>query len=270
MKKRYGILACPAKHSLSPVMHNAAFKHLSMDAVYEVFEIEGKDLDSFMNNFRESDIFGLSVSLPYKEEILNYMDKIDDDALRIGAVNTVVKKDDGTLWGYNTDWIGALESVKEVYGSPEESISVVLGAGGAARATVYGLLSEGSHVWVKNRTKEKADKMAIEFAELFDSEIHSDEWGHQGTGDILVNATSVWHEKVEELPYFCDSDYVECFDTVVDLSYNPLITPLLRVAKNLGKKIVTGDRMLLLQGVKQFELWTGKKAPLDVMERALK
>ena len=270
MKKRYGILAYPAKHSLSPVIHNKAFEHLDIDASYEVFEVDEKSLDSFMKKLRDGDICGVSVSLPYKEKILEYLDEIDDDALRIGAVNTIVKKDDGVLCGYNTDWIGAVEAIKEVYGSLEESISVVAGAGGAARATVYGLLKEGSHVWVQNRTREKADKMAIEFAELFESEIHSDDWEQQGTGDILVNATSIWHQKKDEMPYFCDPEYVECFDTVMDLSYTPLMTPLLRIAKNLGKKIVSGDRMLLFQAAKQFELWTCKKPPFEVMESALK
>ncbi len=268
MVKQYGILAYPAKHSLSPVMHNAGFDKLGINARYNFFEVREKDLEDFIKNLAENNIFGFSVSLPYKEKILDYIDKIDKDAEKIGAVNTVVRKGK-FLYGYNTDHLGVSLALKESYGDLRESISVVLGAGGAARAAAYGLLAEGGHVWIQNRTREKADKIAVEFAELFDSEIHSDEWGTQGTGDILVHATSMWHKEPDSMPFFCEPEYVECFDTVMDLSYTPPVTPLLRIANKLRRTVISGDRMLLWQGAKQFELWTGKEAPFEVMEGAL-
>lgn len=268
MTKQYGILANPAKHSVSPVMHNAAFEDLGIDAKYNVFEIEEKELGDFMKNLKENNVYGLSVSLPYKEKILKYIDTIDDDAKKIGAVNTVIRKNN-SLYGYNTDHFGVASALKETYGDLRESISVVIGAGGAARAAAYGLLMAGGHVWIQNRSKEKADKIAVDFAELFDSEIHSDEWGAQGTGDILIHATSLWHNDPPSMPFFCEPEYIECFDTVMDLSYTPLITPLLRISDKLKRHIVPGDRMLLWQGVKQFELWTGKEAPFEAMEDAL-
>lgn len=268
MVKQYGILANPAKHSLSPVMHNAGFEKLGINASYDFFELEENELDDFIKNLAENNIFGFSVSLPYKEKILDYIDKIDKDAEKIGAVNTVVRKGK-ILHGYNTDHLGVSLALKEAYGDLRESISVIIGAGGSARAAAYGLLGEGSHVWIQNRTREKADKIAVEFAELFDSEIHSDEWGIQGTGDILIHATSMWHKEPNNMPFFCEPEYVECFDTVMELSYTPPVTPLLRIANKLGRTVISGERMLLWQGVKQFELWTGKEAPFEVMEDAL-
>ncbi|MBI2634319.1 shikimate dehydrogenase [Candidatus Peregrinibacteria bacterium] len=205
--KKYGILGFPAKHSLSPAVHNAAFKKLKINAKFEIFEVEGKGLKSFFEKVREEPIYGLSVTAPYKETVIDYLDEIDEDARRIGAVNTVVNRD-GVLLGYNTDFIGSnmalMEAMPEVP-TGDNSVSVVFGAGGAARAVCYGLLKMGTNVWVVNRHKEKADQIAIEFAEMFEAEIHSGEWKELGTGDILVNTTSMWLNKdpyLKKLPSF--------------------------------------------------------------------
>ncbi|MEK7085463.1 MAG: shikimate dehydrogenase, partial [Patescibacteria group bacterium] len=226
-------------------------------------------------------IGGFSVSLPYKELIVDYLDDVDDDAMRIGAVNTVVNKN-GALFGYNTDFIGATRALTGIRGGLKGKVVVILGAGGVARAIAYGLLAEGADVWIKNRTRPKADRIAVEFAEMFDSEIHSDDWDNWQTGDILINATSFWLENKDlgatELPDFCDESFVKDFETVMDVGYNshmknfpdPLMTPLLLVAKEVGCKVITGDKMLLYQAAEQFKLWTGKKAPMEVMSRALK
>ncbi|MBI5754249.1 shikimate dehydrogenase [Candidatus Peregrinibacteria bacterium] len=275
--KRYGILANPAKHSLSPVMHNAAFKALHMRAHYEIFEVPENELAKFMKFVRNEPIEGLSVSLPYKEKVMQYLDKINKEALKIGSVNTIVNSE-GFLYGFNTDYLASNKALfidmKGRHVPTKDPIAVVIGAGGAARAVCYGLLKMGIHVWVANRTKEKADAIAIEFAEMFnEAEIHSNDLNDLKTGDILINTTSIWTKepkiRIQNLPYFCSSEYVRKFKLVMDLCYNPLETPLIKAAKRIGIEYVTGDKMLLYQAVDQFELWTGKKPPVEVMRDAL-
>lgn len=266
--KQYGILAYPAKHSLSPVMHNAAFKALGIDAEYRIFEVADYELASFMENVKIEPVSGLSISLPYKEVIVNFLNHVDEDAKKIAAVNTIVNNG-GSLRGYNTDYLGVVAALKEAYGSLEGKKVVVIGAGGSARAAIYGLLKEGASVWIKNRTRKKADMIAVEFAELFDAEIHSQDWNDLVTGNILIHSTSIWHERPEEIPSFCDLDYVNNFEVVMEVAYLPLMTPLLKVAAGLGKKVISGDKMLLYQAVEQFKLWTGQEAPVEVMREAL-
>lgn len=281
MAKKYGILAYPVGHTLSPAMHNAAFQAMKIKAEYEPYEIVETDLADFMKMVR-NDLAGLSVSLPYKEIVIKYLDEIDDHARKIGAVNTIVNNN-GSLIGYNTDFLGSNRAITEVINGPDPKgmIAVVIGAGGAARAIAYGLLSLGVNVWIKNRTKSKADAIAVELAELFDAEIHSEEWDNWQTGDILINATSFWIQNpevdVKNLPKFCDENFLKGFKVVMDINYNvhlknfpdPLMTPLLVKAEELGLKIVCGDKMLLYQAAEQFKLWTGKEAPMEIMRRCV-
>lgn len=279
MIKKYGILAYPARHSLSPVMHNAAFKAMKMNAKYSAFEVAEKDLDVFFKIVRSEPIDGLSVSLPYKEKVIPYLDRIDDDARKIGAVNTIINID-GLLAGFNTDFLASSKAIFSDLGPKDhiprkDPVAVVIGAGGAARAVCYGLLKMGVHVWVGNRTKSKADGIAIEFAEMFtDVEIHSVPMDDLGSGDFLVNTSSIWtldsEAGVAELPYFCTPQYVKHFKVVMDICYRPLETPLIQAARLAGKHAITGDKMLLYQALDQFQLFTGEKAPVGIMRKALK
>ncbi len=274
--KRYGILANPAKHSLSPAIHNAAFKKLHMQAQYEIFEIPENELAKFIKSVRNQTIEGLSVSLPYKESVMQYLDKVDKDAMKIGAVNTIINKE-GFLHGFNTDYVASNKALfldQKVIDIEKKSLAIVIGGGGAARAVCYGLLKLGMNVVVANRTKEKADAIAMEFAEIFHkSEIHSSSLYQLRTGDILINTSSIWTKAPEFgagiLPDFCKPEYVRDFQLVMDISYKPLETPLIKTAKRMGKAFITGDKMLLYQAIDQFEFWTGKKAPEDVMREAL-
>ncbi|MFH1284719.1 MAG: shikimate dehydrogenase [Candidatus Peregrinibacteria bacterium] len=272
--KQYGILAYPAGHSLSPAMHNAAFKALGIDAQYGVFEIPEDGLAEFMEQVKHEPVDGLSVSLPYKEAVIKCLDFLDEDAEKIGAVNTVLNKG-GFLWGYNTDFSGAVRAMAEGAGSLSGKTVVVLGAGGAARAIAYGLLKDSARVFIKNRTIEKADKIAAEFSGMFGTEVISIPWDDNRGGDILINATSVWanNPNPEELPDFCHKDFVGSFGVVMDISYGKggegFLTPLLKIAESLGKTVIAGDKMLLYQAVEQFKIWTGKEAPLEVMRTAL-
>ena len=274
--KKYGILANPAKHSLSPAVHNAAFKVLHMKAQYEIFEVPENELGKFMKSVRNQPIEGLSVSLPYKESVMQYLDKIDKDAVKIGAVNTIMNKE-GFLYGFNTDYVASNKALfldQEVVDIEKNLTAIVIGGGGAAKAVCYGLLKLGINVVVANRTRSKADAIAIKFAEMFqESEIHSSGLDKLRTGDILINTSSAWMKepgvRADALPDFCKPDYVRNFKLVMDICYNPLETPLIKVAKRVGKEFITGDKMLLYQALDQFELWTGKKAPVEVMREAL-
>ncbi|MEK7672797.1 MAG: shikimate dehydrogenase [Patescibacteria group bacterium] len=273
--KKYGILAYPAKHSLSPVMHNAAFKELGIEAEYEIFEIAEDGLAEFFERVRNEPISGLSVSLPYKETIMEFLDEVDENAANVGAVNTVLNRD-GKLYGFNTDYLGAIEALKESVGQLSGKSAVIMGAGGTARAIIYGLLKEGVDVRaILNRNQEKALNMTEDFYKLFEKKIEIGELGpvNRPEADILIQATSIWTLNPditeEEIKKFCPKEYLEKFEVVMDVVYKPLITPVLDMANELGLTTITAEKMLLYQAVEQFKLWTKKEAPVDVMRRAL-
>ena len=258
--KEYGILAYPAGHSLSPVMHNAAFKEMGIDAQYRVYEIPESEFGEFLETVKHQPISGLSVSLPYKETILSHLNKLDSAAKKIGACNTV-HNDGGFLYGYNTDHVGAVASIEEKVGKLDGAKVCVLGAGGAARAIVYGLIERGAEVSIINRSEEKAHQLAEEFgANVGDFT--------QG-GDILVQTTSIWINGENDATKLAPRDFVNGFDTVMDIVYKPLKTPLLAMAEDLEKQVITGEKMLLYQAAEQFKIWTGEEAPIEVMSEAL-
>jgi len=274
MTNTYGILAYPAGHSLSPVVHNAAFKALGIDAQYGVFEIPDTELSAFIENARHEPISGLSVSLPYKEDILRYIDVMDEDAKKIGAVNTVVNKS-GFLYGYNTDFVGAAEALREVFSDLKNVNAVIFGAGGAARAVIYGILKNGGKVsCIINRTKENAEKLANEFSEMFGVEIVgiglTDE---KKEGNVFINTSSIWtlnkNMDFSEIGKYFSDEYLKNFECFMEIAYNPLITPLIKKAQELGIEYITGDKMFLHQAVKQFEIFISEKAPIDVMKQTL-
>lgn len=271
---QYGILAFPAKHSLSPAMFNEAFKAIGLDAEYEVFEIPREGLAGFMERVKSEPIEGLSVSLPHKESVLDDLDEVDEDARRIGAVNTIVNKG-GILHGYNTDFIGSNRALEEIAGKLRGKRVVVVGAGGASRAVLYGLLKEEAFVSIYNRSEEKAHKLALEFGEMFGAKIESGDLAamQRSSGEVLVQTSSIWtlnpDMSLKDIGDLFPISFVGSFDVVMDIVYKPLITPLLAVAQGLGKTIVTGEKMLLYQAIEQFKIWTGKDAPETVMKSSL-
>ena len=272
MTKQYGILAYPAKHSLSPAVQNAAFSHLGIDAQFGIFEIQENELPAFMEQVRNDPISGMSVSSPHKEVIMNYMNEVNEDAKKIGAVNTVVNRG-GFLYGYNTDFIGAVKALIDVLESLKDKKFVVIGAGGAARAVVYGILKEGGIVEIYNRTSGKAKELADYFGKMFGADIKSGDLGEMlsATGDALIQTTSIWITKpgssVEDL---FPRDFVKNFKVVMDMVHKPLITPVLAAASYYGISIICCDKMFLYQAFEQFKLWTGKEPPREVMEVELK
>jgi len=283
MTKQYGLLAFPAKHSLSPEIHGAAFKALNIDAQYGLFEIPENELDDFVKQVKTDLIAGLSVSLPYKEVMINHLSEINEDAKKIGAINTVINRS-GALYWYNTDFIGSNMALEEAIGNLKGKRVVILGAGGAARAIIYGLLKKGAKVvGILNRTLETAESLAKEFSNMFNVQIQPSSSENLdlklpfkddlGDDAILIQTTSIWTTNSdisdEDAKKFCPPEYVNLFSTVMDIIYRPRITPLLKIAENLDKKIITGDKMFLYQAAEQFKLWTEKEAPLEVMRKVL-
>lgn len=258
--KLYGIIGKPVGHSLSPAMHNAAFQHKGINAVYLAFETGSPE--KAVDAVRTIGIKGLSVTVPHKESIMPFLDEIDKTAKRIGAVNTV-RNSNGVLSGTNTDWIGAVKALKAVIDLENTEVTV-LGAGGSARAVIFGLLKEKAKVHIANRTKEKAGRLAEEFGCSFSG--LDDLSGINGA--ILVNTTSVGMGELRGISPV-PKQLLKQFSVVMDIVYGKEKTRLLQDAEEFGCIIVEGIEMLLHQAAAQFEFWTGKKAPFDAMRKAL-
>jgi len=255
----YGILGRPVAHSLSPAMHNAAFRELGINAVYVAFTVA--DLAQAVAGLRGLQIRGVSVTIPFKEEIIPLLDEVDPQATRIGAVNTVVSRD-GRLVGHNTDWLGALIALEEQTEIAGKRV-LILGAGGASRAIAFAILEKGGHAAVTDMEKDKAlalsRQMWVEVVALD----HLDQY----PADILINATPVGMEpRSGDIPI--DPTLLSRFQVVMDIVYKPLETRLLQEAKSQGCQVIDGLRMLIHQATEQFTLWTGRPAPLEVMTRA--
>jgi shikimate dehydrogenase len=263
MTQRYGIVAHPVGHSLSPTMHNAAFKALGIEATYEAFDIAPDSLGAFVNEQKE--IAGLSVSLPHKTAIIEHLDGIDQTSQRIGAVNTVYKKD-GQTWGTNTDAPGFLNALKAVVPELKDKRVMVIGAGGAARAVLSVLVDEVNSVTVINRTVPTGVSLAKEFNCRYGGKIED---LTTETPDIIVNTTSVGLEGREE-PKLVPDDFLESDMVIFDIVYRREgETQLIQKSKAAGAMTINGKAMLLEQGILQFELWTGQPAPREIMVQAL-
>jgi shikimate dehydrogenase len=257
--KIYGILGRPVTHSLSPAMHNAAFRELGINAVYVPFPVT--DLPQAVAGLRGLDIAGASVTIPFKEEIIPLIDELDPQAARMGAVNTVINRE-GRLFGYNTDWRGAVTALKTQTIITGEHF-LLLGAGGAARAIAFGILENGGSVTLTDLDAPRAEalvrELAVEAIPLNALE--------QCPASILINATPVgMAPDLEGLPL--DPDLLGRFTLVMDIVYRPLLTRLLREAQAHGSRTIDGLQMLIHQATAQFELWTGQAAPLETMSQA--
>ncbi|MBN2096039.1 shikimate dehydrogenase [Candidatus Peregrinibacteria bacterium] len=265
MNKIYGIVGHPVAHSLSPAMHNAAIRHLKIDAEYRLFDIDPDHPDDLANFCYETDlnnIGGFSVTMPYKEEIMAYMDHYDPLAKIVGSVNTVVNEN-SKLIGYNTDAAGSMQALRKKTDISGKK-ALVMGAGGAAKAIVYSLKEYGADVFIFNRTQEKAEALADEF----DVETIEFRQIPQANFDIIVNATPVGSlPRCEET--LLNAGQIPSHAVVMDLITCPIETQLLKEAEKASATPISGERMLLHQAVGQFELWFGKKAPVEVMEKAL-
>jgi shikimate dehydrogenase len=261
----YGLLGNPVGHSLSPPMHEAAYEALGLDARYVTFEPAPPDLGAALSGAAALGIRGLNVTIPFKQDVLEHVDP-DDIAARIGAVNTIDLSGEGGPTGHNTDAAGAVRALRE-HDVALEGRTVVVGAGGAGRAVAFALADEGMRVDVANRTVERARDLADDVpgagGHALDAlpELVAD-------ADVLVNATSVGMEAPDESPVPADALHGDL--AVLDAVYEPLDTKLLRDARAAGARTVDGAWMLLFQGVAAVERWTGREAPVEAMNEALR
>jgi len=255
----YGILGRPVTHSLSPAMHNAAFGHLGINAVYVAFPVT--TLPQAVAGLRGLALGGVSVTIPFKEEIIPLIDELDPQAAKIGAVNTIVNRD-GRLTGYNTDWLGAVAALKAKISLKDRHV-LILGAGGASRAIVYGIIAEGGRVTLTDVDQPRAAALVKDLGgETIPLDALAD-----CPATVLVNATPVgMAPDIDGIPIA--PDLLGRFEVVMDIVYQPLATRLLKEAQARGCATLDGLQMLIHQATAQFELWTGRPAPLEIMAQA--
>ncbi len=267
-----GVIGDPIEHTMSPVMHNAAFKNKGADYVYLPFRVKEKELGKAIDGMRALNIRGLNVTIPHKVAVIQFLDELDPLADKIGAVNTIVN-DDGVLRGYNTDATGFIQNLLERGIEPRGKNVVILGAGGVSRAVSFILADRGSHLVILNRLLELdwAKELAGRILQIFNKEVNALELNRRNlTGalaeaDILVNATSVgMTPNVDQTPVA--PDLLKPGLVVFDIVYNPIKTRLRKEAEAAGAKTIGGLDMLVWQGALAFEKWTGVKAPVELMK----
>ena len=269
-----GVIGWPIEHSVSPPMHNAAFRALGLDWCYVPLPVEPGKVSGVLQAIRTLGMRGINATVPHKQSLLSLVDELTPAARAIGAVNTVVVREDGCL-GHNTDAQGFLRALRESDFEPEGCSALVLGAGGASRAVVYALVSVGAHVTVLNRTSEKARALATDFgpvnpeAYLESGALDAETVAQVATDlDLVVNTTplGMWpHTDATVWPAGVGLPSGALF---YDLVYNPRETLLMRQAKEAGSRAVDGLGMLVHQGAEAFALWTGQEPPVDIMYRA--
>lgn len=256
----YGIMGNPVRHSMSPAMHNAAFAHAGLNKVYVPFPVQ--DVAAALKGFRALGVRGASVTIPHKQTVIPFLDEIDPVAAKIGAVNTL-KIDKEIIHGSNTDWLGANRALEELTDLTGKRI-LLLGAGGSARAIGFGLLEAQANLTLASRTpssgKSLASQLGCEWLPLSEA--------GNTQGDILINATSAGMNPEPGFSPFPAAG-LHNFDIVMDIVYSPLKTRLLQEGETAGCQTINGLNMLLFQGAAQFELWTGQKAPLEIMRSQL-
>ena len=267
-----GIIGDPIEHSMSPVMHNAAFEALGLDYAYLPFRVRREELPEAIAGIRALNLVGLNVTLPHKVSVIPLLDRLDAMAERMGAVNTIVNEN-GVLAGYNTDAPGFLQALLSKGIEPEGKNIVILGAGGAAKGISFILAEAGANLVILNRTISRAEELASQIAQYYHRKLEamtlSEESLKQALNgaDVLVNTTSMGMVPgVDQTPV--PAKLLKSDMTVFDIVYNPLETRLLREAKAAGARTIDGLDMLVWQGVLAFEKFTGQKAPFEIMKGA--
>ena len=270
-----GIIGDPIEHTMSPAMHNAAFETLGLDYVYIPFKVKSLELKKAVEGIRGLNLRGVNVTIPHKVAVMQFLDRIEPLAEKIGAVNTIVN-DGGILTGYNTDATGFLQTLHDRNVEPAEKKVLLLGAGGAARAVSHILTREKAQLTILNRKQELswAEDLAARLSRNYKADVKAGELTSENlkkainTADLLVNATSLgMSPDADETPG--PADLLHANLTVFDIMYNPLPTRLLREAAATGAKTIDGLEMLVRQGAASFEIWTTIKPPVDVMRQAV-
>jgi shikimate dehydrogenase len=268
----YALIGDPVEHSLSPLIQNAAFHSAGIDAVYIVLRVRSPDLKDAIRGLRALNVRGFNVTTPHKTRIVRYVDRLDEAAAEIGSVNTVVVRE-GRFHGYNTDGIGALRALEEAGAKLEEQTVLHLGVGGAGRAIAYSLAQHAKAIRLMNRTLPKAKRLERLLRKRFGVEVTSSRLSRANINaslteaDIIVNASSMGMQGKPELPI--EQGQLNQNQLVFDIVYNPLETRLLKLARQAGAGTINGLELLLHQGARSFEIWTGKTAPVLEMRHAI-
>lgn len=262
--KIIGIFGDPIEHTLSPLIHNEAFSYLGLDYCYVAFNVKKDKLKEATEAIRALNIRGVNITVPHKETVIQYIDEVSDEAKNIGAVNTILNNE-GILKGFNTDVNGFILSLKDEGISIKNKNFLILGAGGAAKAIVYGILKEGGKVYIYNRTPSKASAIKEKFKKFGFIEIVEMDKSVTEKIDVIVNATSLGLKKDDPMPL--NPELIKPEHVYCDIVYPE--TPLMREAEQIGCKVVGGIGMLLWQAAFAFKIWTEVEAPIEIMKKTL-
>jgi shikimate dehydrogenase len=270
--KVFGVIGDPVEHSLSPVMQNAAFAASKLDCTFLAFKVKSTAVGKAMDGMRAFGIQGLNVTMPHKTAVLNFLDEVHQTAGALKAVNTV-KNESDKLLGFNTDGTGAMSALRENGVEPKGKKVMLLGAGGAARAIAFVLADQADELSILNRTLQPAAELADLIKQTFNSKVVAYALSpltlkaNLADADLLINATSIGMRpnanKTLIIPKWLKPDLA-----VMDIVYDPIETKLAKNARAAGAKVVSGVEMLIYQGAASFEIWTGRKAPIEVMRKA--
>jgi shikimate dehydrogenase len=265
-----GVIGWPVEHSRSPAIHTAALEALGIDAVYLAFPVEPDDLGAAIEGLRTLSVLGLNVTLPHKEHVMSFVDRVEPGARAIGAVNTIVREGD-ELVGTNTDAEGLVRSLREENVALDGANVLVLGAGGAARASVYGIVHAGARVEIAARRVRRAEQLARDLGASAAVDLTDAAALRSAVerADVVVQATSAtMGDEAEAFAAQFPVDAMRAGAAVVDLVYAPRETVILKRAAERGLRTVGGIGMLIWQAALAFERWHGVAAPIDAMRRA--
>lgn len=269
MTRKVGIIGQPVSHSLSPAFQRAAFKHCGLDVSYETWQTGAEALPERIASLRAAGFLGANVTIPHKQRVVSLLDELGGQSARVGAVNTIVNRE-GRLFGFNTDGPGFVAALRnEANFDPARRAILLLGAGGAARGIAFALAeARADNIGVWNRTHSRAARLALEVSETGAS-AHTARLPDPAGYDCIVNCTSLGMEGTgTEAASPCDFANARDSALAVDIVYKPEHTTFLNAAKARGLKTLGGLPMLIYQGALAFELWTGVRAPVEVMFEA--
>lgn len=257
------IIGDPVKQSRGPWVYNNVFRQLKIDDefVYKSRQIKPSELKKFIVEVKQKNIHGLSVTIPHKEAIMQYLDEIETTAQTIGAVNTVVNNR-GKLIGYNTDWLGIAKPLQGLTKIADKNVAII-GAGGAARAAAYAIKKHKGHFTIYNRTLEKGQQIALELDGKADSFAHI---SSAAFADIIINATPVG-QVPNETQTPLEEKFISTNQIIFDVISHPYETLLLKEAKRKGSKMIHGSEMWLYQGIEQFKLFTGLALDVNILRQ---
>jgi len=256
----YGVAGDPIAHSLSPAMLNAAFRRENVNAVY--LALHAKKFDDLLACIRDIPIHGLSVTMPYKEEMVKHLDKTDPMTAKVGACNTVIRSQEGKLYGFNTDVSGVVRPLEQRIPLAGAKI-LVLGAGGAARAAVFGLKERGADVYILNRTPGPAATLAKQAKAKAVNHTQLKKMNF----DVIINATPAGMDGNKEQPPISEQEFKARY--FFEMVYSPAETKLVKLARSKNMHVILGAEMFVQQGARQFEMWSAKPAPLNEMQRVV-